>query len=241
MRKQFLFYKHASLTADALHTSHLQLNDRWSLSWAFLLLHSCMLLLLFYIKLHDSTVQRTHHQRRKENCRTEGGKMQENVKLMSFTLIPHLFPPKSEMAITAGLCRWRPEEAKVSHGEGDEAVVSLDVPLQDLWAQSQHAFKADPVQLHAFEGTPGDDRGCPGAVQQQCDFTWAGGRGEGGGSAPLLKVSVFSSKINTILYLGIWETHFQTVSNWRLSYNSCNIALMRFYTFFLPYWFPING
>lgn len=136
--------------------------------------------------------------------------MQQDVKLMSFTLIPHLFPSKSGMLITPALCWWRPEGAKVSHSEGDEAVVSLDVPLQDLWAQSQHAFKADPVQLHAFEGTASDDGGCPGAVQQQGDFTW------GGGSAPLVKVPVFISKINTVLYLGIYKTHFQTVSNWRV-------------------------
>lgn len=58
--------------------------------------------------------------------------MQQDVKLMSFTLIPHLFPPNCGMLITPALCCWRPEGAKVSHGEGDEAVVSLDVPLQDL-------------------------------------------------------------------------------------------------------------
>lgn len=58
--------------------------------------------------------------------------MQQDGKLMSFTLIPHLFPPKSGMLITPALFFWRPEGPKVSHGEGDEAVVSLDVPLQDL-------------------------------------------------------------------------------------------------------------
>lgn len=98
---------------------------------------------------------------------------------MSFTLIPHLLPPKAGMLIPPARCWWRPEGAEVSHGEGDEAVVPLDVPLEDLGARSQHALKADPVQLHAFERTPGDDGGCPGPVQQQGDLTCGAGRGGG--------------------------------------------------------------
>ena len=60
----------------------------------------------------------------------------------------------------------------MSHGEGDEAVVSLDVPLEDLGARSKNSLKAGPVQLHTLEGPTGDDSGCPGTVQQQGDLTW---------------------------------------------------------------------
>lgn len=61
---------------------------------------------------------------------------------------------------------------ELSHGEGDEAVVSLDVPLQDLWARPKHTLKARPVQLHAFEGATCDNGGSPGTIQQQGDLTW---------------------------------------------------------------------
>lgn len=162
----------------------------------------------------------------------EGGdkcrKTRQDVKLMFFTLIPHLFPPKSGMLITPGLCWWRPERegaggwgaAKVSHGEGDEAVVSLDVPLQDLWTQSQHAFKADPVQLHAFEGTPSDDGGCPGAVQQQGDLTW------GGGSAALMKVPLLKNAFPDSIKV-------------KSFHNASNIALTRLYTLSYHTGFPL--
>jgi len=63
-----------------------------------------------------------------------------------------------------------PRGADMSHSKGDEAVVSLDVPLEDLWARPQHTLKAGPVQLHTLQRTPGDDSGCPGTVQQQGDF-----------------------------------------------------------------------
>lgn len=65
-----------------------------------------------------------------------------------------------------------PKGAERSHSERDEAVVSLDVPLEDLWAWPQHTLKARPVQLHTLERTSSDYCGCPGAVQQQGDFTW---------------------------------------------------------------------
>lgn len=60
----------------------------------------------------------------------------------------------------------------LSHRERNEAVVSLDVPLEDLWARPQHALEAGPVQLHTLERAAGDYSGGPGAVQQQGDFTW---------------------------------------------------------------------
>lgn len=59
-----------------------------------------------------------------------------------------------------------------SDGEGDEAVVTLNVPLEDLGAGPQHALEAGPVQLHTLEGSPGHDGGRPGPVQQQCDLPW---------------------------------------------------------------------
>lgn len=67
-----------------------------------------------------------------------------------------------------------------SHCEGDEAVVSLNVPLEDLGARPQHALEARPVQLHALERAPGHHGGRPGTVQQQGDLP-CGGRGEEGG------------------------------------------------------------
>lgn len=60
----------------------------------------------------------------------------------------------------------------MSHSERDKAVVSLDVPLEDFGARTQHALKAWPIQLHTLEGTPGDYSGGPGTVQQQGNFTW---------------------------------------------------------------------
>lgn len=67
----------------------------------------------------------------------------------------------------------------LSHSERDEAVVSLDIPLEDLRARSQHTFEAGPVQLHALERAASHYGGCPGTVQQQGDFTWRGRRGRG--------------------------------------------------------------
>lgn len=61
--------------------------------------------------------------------------------------------------------------AELSHCEGDETVVSLNVPLEDLGARPQHALEAGPVQLHALERAPGHHGGRPGTVQQQGDFT----------------------------------------------------------------------
>lgn len=56
-----------------------------------------------------------------------------DVKPMSFTPRPHLFPPTDPNSDAAAHpCWWCPEGADLSHGEGDEAVVSLDVPLEDL-------------------------------------------------------------------------------------------------------------
>lgn len=66
-----------------------------------------------------------------------------------------------------------------SDGEGDEAVVALDVPLEDLGAGAQHALKAGPVQLDTLEGPSGHHGGRPGPVQQQRDLPW-GARGWSG-------------------------------------------------------------
>lgn len=66
-----------------------------------------------------------------------------------------------------------------SDGEGDEAVVALDVPLEDLGAGAQHTLEAGPVQLHALEGPPGHHGGRPGPVQQQRDLPWGRERASG--------------------------------------------------------------
>lgn len=70
-----------------------------------------------------------------------------------------------------------------SDGEGDETVVALDVPLEDLRAGAQHALEAGPVQLDALEGPPGHHGGCPGPVQQQRDLPW-GATGWSGAQPP---------------------------------------------------------
>lgn len=56
--------------------------------------------------------------------------------------------------------------------EGNEAVVSLNVPLEDLGAGAEHSLEAGPVQLHALEGSTCHHRGCPGPVEQQGYLTW---------------------------------------------------------------------
>lgn len=51
--------------------------------------------------------------------------------------------------------------------EGNEAVISLNVPLEDLRTGPEDALETGPVQLHAFERTSGHDRGRTGSVEQQ--------------------------------------------------------------------------
>lgn len=75
----------------------------------------------------------------------------------------------------AGLGR----RAAGSDGQRDEAVVALDVPLEDLGDGAQHALEAGPVQLDALEGPPGHHGGRPGPVQQQRDLPWGRGCGSG--------------------------------------------------------------
>lgn len=74
-----------------------------------------------------------------------------------------------------------------SDGEGDEAVVALDVALEDLGAGAQHALETGPVQLHALEGTAGHHGGRPGPVQEQRDLPCGaeGGQGLAGAWLPI--------------------------------------------------------
>lgn len=55
-------------------------------------------------------------------------------------------------------------------GEGHEAVVLLDVPLQDVGAGTQHALKPGAVELDALERALGGDGGGAGPVQHQGDL-----------------------------------------------------------------------
>lgn len=89
---------------------------------------------------------------------------------MSVTQNPRrLTPPLMLCALCP--CWWaRWVGAGWSHCEGDEAVVSLNVPLEDLGARPEHALEARPVQLDALEWAPGDHGGRPGPVQQQGDL-----------------------------------------------------------------------
>ncbi len=82
-----------------------------------------------------------HKIKEKQEMRKKGEKkagnerpVKVNVKLVSFTPNPHLFPPMDQNsdADAAHPCWWGPRGANLSHGEGDEAVVSLDVPFEDL-------------------------------------------------------------------------------------------------------------
>jgi hypothetical protein len=59
-----------------------------------------------------------------------------------------------------------------SDGQGHEAVVLLDVPLEDVWARAKDAFKPRPVQLNALQRAPGNHSGSPRTIHQQGNFTW---------------------------------------------------------------------
>lgn len=65
----------------------------------------------------------------------------------------------------------RKREGEESDGQRDEAVVLLNVPLQDFRAFAEHAFEAGPVELDALEQTLGD-HGCSARpIEQQRDLT----------------------------------------------------------------------
>lgn len=85
---------------------------------------------------------------------------------------------RCQLPASTGRARAQQQE-RGSDGEGDEAVVALDVPLEDLGAGAQHALEAGPVQLHALEGPPGHHGGRPGPVQQQRDLPWGRERASG--------------------------------------------------------------
>lgn len=51
-------------------------------------------------------------------------------------------------------------------GERNEAVVSLDVSLEDFGTGAQHAFEAGPIQLHALQGSACHHGGGAGPVEQ---------------------------------------------------------------------------
>lgn len=51
-------------------------------------------------------------------------------------------------------------------GERNEAVVSLDVPLEDFGTRTEHAFEAGPIQLYALQGSACHHGGSSGPVEQ---------------------------------------------------------------------------
>lgn len=59
-----------------------------------------------------------------------------------------------------------------SDREGNEAVVLLDVSLQDVGAGAQDSLKPRPVQFDTLEGSAGNNSGSTGPVHQQGDLTW---------------------------------------------------------------------
>lgn len=187
-RHSFSVNKHASYTADTLHTwlfYSRMVDDRCPRS-DFYTPACCF--------WHKATWQHRSSQsardQRKERNTQKGGKKAGNERPVIVHVKPTSFTPKSSPLPTPGLKLWcwcRPPllvgpqvelPRSLSHSERDEAVVSLDVPLEDLWARSQHTFEAGPVQLHALERAASHYGGRPGTVQQQGDFT-CGGRGGG--------------------------------------------------------------
>lgn len=138
-----------------------------------------LLRVVFDIKLRDSTGQvKVHKIKRKKCTKWKRGSIWAPCHCRCKT---HILHPASSPLPTHRLKLWcwccppllvGPRGADLSHCERDEAVVSLDVPLKDLWAGPQHTLKAGPVQLHTLEWTTGNYSGGPGTVQQQGDFTW---------------------------------------------------------------------
>lgn len=137
------------------------------------------------IKLRDSTDQVKVHEVKRKKCAKWKEKRQE-ISAPLLLDVKSIFPasshPTSHPLIKTVLTVHNPAGeapggwADPSHGQRDEAVVSLDVPLQDLRARPQHTLEAWPVQFHALEGSAGDNGGGPGTVQQQGDLTWMEGR-----------------------------------------------------------------
>lgn len=162
------------------HTVYLtHLRDRMSLMISVLVLIFTLLHVVFDIKLRDSTGQvKVHKIKRKKRAKWKRGRKWAPCHCRCKT---HVLSPASSPFPTHRPKLWwwccppllvGPRGANLSHRERDEAVVSLDVPLEDLWAGPQHTLKAGPVQLHALERTTGHYSGSPGTVQQQGDFTW---------------------------------------------------------------------
>lgn len=189
------------------HCTHVSFTVEWSMvavpSLTFTRLH------VVVVVLHKATWQHrskcTPSKKKRELQKGKGGVQVNAARCKTDVLYPDSTPLPT-LNWDADSARPLLEGAEESHGERDEAVVSLDVPLENLRARSQHALKADPVQLDAFERAPGDDGGRPGAVQQQGDFTWGGGSALTGGST-------FHLKASELLYLTSWKTYFQTAAN----------------------------
>lgn len=66
----------------------------------------------------------------------------------------------------------RIRELTSSDREGNEAIVLLNVSLQDVRAGTQDAFEAWPVQFDTLEGSACNNGGSTGPVHQQGDLTW---------------------------------------------------------------------
>lgn len=71
-----------------------------------------------------------------------------------------------------GLGRRERHRRQSSDGQWHEAVVLLDVSLEDIWAWAKDAFKPRSVQLNALQRATGNHSGSPGTIHQQGNFTW---------------------------------------------------------------------
>ena len=58
-----------------------------------------------------------------------------------------------------------------SDGEGNKAVVLLNVSLQDVRAGTQDSLEPRPVQFHTLEGSACNNSGSTRPVHQQGDLT----------------------------------------------------------------------
>lgn len=69
---------------------------------------------------------------------------------------------------------------RASDRQGHEAVVLLDVALEDVGARAENALEPWPVQLDALQRATGHHGGCTGPVHQQSDLAWRGEGAESG-------------------------------------------------------------
>lgn len=137
-------------SCHTVYMTHLQNRMSWMFSVLALILTP--LHVVVDIKLRDGTGQVKVHKIKKKKCATwkKGRKWAPcYCKCKTHVLYPTSSPlPTHQPKLWCWCCPpllVGPIGADLSHGERDEAVVSLDVPLEDLWAGPEHTLEAGPV------------------------------------------------------------------------------------------------